>query len=58
MDIPEPPKKCNWKALRAWLNLVREAVLTEQAVAGRNVTISESPGAGTTINADDCAPCP
>lgn len=58
MDIPEPPKKCNWKALRAWLNIVREAVLTEQAIAGRNTTISTDPEKGQTINATDCAPCP
>lgn len=58
MDIPEPPEKCNWKALRAWLNLVREAVLTEEAIAGRNVTVSTEPGKGQTINADDCAACP
>lgn len=58
IDIPEPPAKCNWKKLRDWLNLVREAVLTEQAIAGRNITISEHPREGTVINADDCAPCP
>lgn len=58
MDIPEPPKKCNWKALRAWLNLVREVVLTEQAIPGKNVTVDERPGEATTINASDCAPCP
>lgn len=58
MDIPEPPKKCNWKALREWLNTVREAVLTEQAIAGRNVKITDNPGKGQTIDASDCEQCP
>jgi hypothetical protein len=58
MDIPEPPEKCNWKKLREWLNLVREAVITAQPIAGQNISISEHPGQGTTINADNCDPCP
>jgi hypothetical protein len=58
MEIPEPPKKFNWRAVKAWLNIVREANLTNRTIAGRNITKTEQPGQGTVTNADDCTPCP
>jgi hypothetical protein len=56
MEIPEPPK-CPRK-LRAYLELLRQAAMTARPIAGRNTSVSEQPGQGTTVNADDCAACP
>lgn len=58
MDIPEPPEKFNWRELKQWLNTLREANLTNRAISGKNIHVSETPGNGTTIDADDCSPCP
>lgn len=57
MDISEPPEKCNWRELKAWLNEVREAVLTAQAIQGEHITTRET-DKGTEISADDCEACP
>jgi hypothetical protein len=56
MEIPPPPP-CPPK-LRAYLNLLREAAMTARPIQGRNTSISEHPGEGTVVNAEDCAPCP
>ncbi len=54
MEIPSPPA-CPPK-LKAYLELLRQAAKTARPIAGRNVTIGESKGNGTTINATDCGP--
>lgn len=44
---PFPPR---WER---WLSAAREAILSAQPQAGRNVTVDEHPGKGTVINVDD-----
>lgn len=58
MEIPEPPKKFKWREVRAWLNIVRQATLTAQVIDGEDIYSSEDPGKGTTVNANECEPCP
>ncbi len=54
----KPPEKGFTKAERAWIrDVVIPALKTNQAIAGRNCTISNEDGKGQTINADDCTPC-
>jgi hypothetical protein len=55
MEIPPPPPSP--PKLKAYLNELIKAVKTVQPIAGRNVTIGEEKGKGTTINATDCPPC-
>jgi hypothetical protein len=56
MEIPEPPPSP--PKLKAYLKLLRELALTNQPIAGRNVSISVEAGKGTVVNAEDCKPCP
>ncbi len=51
------PEKGFTKAERAWLKQLVESIKTVRAIAGQNITISES-GNGQLINASDCDPCP
>jgi hypothetical protein len=45
------PTKGFTKRERAWLELVVEAILTAQALKGKNTTMDEHHGKGTVINA-------
>jgi hypothetical protein len=56
MDIPDPPPSP--PKLKAYLKLLKEAAMTARPIAGRNTTLTETPGSGTIVNASDCDPCP
>jgi len=56
MEIPEPPEKFNWHELKAWLNTIRSATLTNQVKDGAHIHSNSSPD-GSVVNAEDCPPC-